>query len=146
MWRGQFYPYNAAGEVVDDDAGVGAAAVVRLPHIVALGATRSKQTQRYVLGGSVTEGGLGVGHASVFLFVGMRGALHPLAHLTADARGRFIYTGRLSVNTTVQFRATARVASRLVMPPHCTAINGWPCVSKTVSAWSKNSRVAVIRQ
>lgn len=141
-WRGQFYPYNAAGEVVDNDAGVGTAAVVRLPHLVTLKATSSKQTHRYFLHGSVKEGGVGVAHASVLLLVGAKGALHPLARVTTSANGSFSYSGRLSATKSLQFRAAAHVGGRRITPAHCSAINGWPCVSKTVSAWGKNSRIA----
>jgi hypothetical protein len=145
VWRGQFYPYTAAGEVVDNAAGVGAAALVRLPHIVALRASYSKHSHRYVLRGSVTERGVGLKHASVRLLIGPKShALHPFARVTTDQRGSFSYSGKLSATHTVHFKATARAASRVISPPHCAALNGWPCLSETVSPWANDSPTIAI--
>lgn len=145
-WRGQFYPYTATGEVVDDGAGVGAAALVRLPHIVALATSYSKRTHRYVLHGSVTASGVGVGRSSVLLFIGTKGhALHSFARVTTDKRGSFTYNGKLSAKNPVRFKANARAAGRVILPPHCPAINNWPCVSETVSLWASDSRTVAVR-
>jgi hypothetical protein len=145
-WRGQFYPYTATGEVVDNAAGVGAAALVRLPHIVALRASYSKRSHRYVLRGSVTESGVDIGHASVRLFIGTRNhALRSFARATTDKSGSFSYSGKLSAKHPVEFKATARAAPRVISPPNCAALNGWPCLTQTVSSWANDSRTIAIR-
>jgi hypothetical protein len=145
-WRGQFYPYTATGEVVDNAAGVGAAALMRLPHVVALAASYSRRSHRYVLSGSVTEGGLRVSQSSVLLSVATKShAFRTFARVKTDKRGSFTYSGKLSARNLVRFRAHAQVAGRVISPPHCPSINGWPCVSETVSWWANDSRAVSVR-
>jgi len=146
VWRAQLYPYTAGGAIVDNAAGVGAAALVRLPHVVTLAASYSGRTHRYVVRGSVTESGRAVGHASIRLSSGTKGrALRPLARVTTDAKGHFSYGGKLSAPTPVRFTASARVAPRVISPPRCAPINGWPCVTETASSWASDSRTVVVR-
>jgi hypothetical protein len=104
--------------------GVGAAALVRLPHTVTLRASYSKRSHRYLLRGSVTESGVGLRHASVRLFIGTRShALHSFARVITDQQGRFSYSGKLSAKRPVRFKATARAADRVISRPHCAALN-----------------------
>jgi hypothetical protein len=146
VWRAQLYPYTAGGEIVDNATGVGAAALVRLPHVVTLAASYSGRTHRYVVHGSVTESGSAVGNAPVRLSSGTKGhALRAFARVTTDAKGRFSFTGKLSAKNPVRFRASARVAARAVSAPRCAPINGWPCTTETASSWAHDSHTVVVR-
>jgi hypothetical protein len=145
VWRGQFYPYTAAGEVVDNDAGVSVAALVTLRHVVAFSASYAPSTHRYVLHGSVTEGGVGVGHASVALYMGAKGnGLHPFARLTTGKKGGFTYSWRSSAKSAIRLKAHARVTARVVAAPHCRKINNTRCVSETLSPWANDSRTIAV--
>lgn len=146
VWRGQFYPYTTTGEIVDNDAGVSVAALVRLRHVVAFSASYASRTHRYLLRGSVTEGGVGVRHASVALYLGAKGNdLHPFARLTTGKKGGFTYSWRSSGKDVIRFKAHARVAARVVAAPHCRKINNTRCVSETLSSWTSDSRTIAIR-
>jgi hypothetical protein len=146
VWRGQFYPYTAAGEIVDNHAGVSVAALVRLRHVVALSASYARNTHRYNLHGSVAEAGVGVRHASVVLYLGAKGHdLRTFARLTTSRKGIFTYSWRSPAKKAIRLKAHARVATRIVAAPHCRKINDTRCVSETLSSWTSDSRTIAIR-
>ena len=150
-WETLFTPYNKGKGTVNAAGTFEARSLVGLPVTVGLGVKYTKKTRKFIASGKLTEGGQGVGEATVTVVRGTSQArLTRIGSPQTTAAGAWSLAGKLAKKKTYFFKASATVPERDATATGCQSplpatVAPGGCVSATLSPWSAASALVRVR-
>jgi hypothetical protein len=152
VWPAFFTPYPNAPAPPNVAGTVQSRAVVQIPGQVSLRVSYNRARNTWRLTGSVTEGGTGVGGATVQIFRGTRAnRLGRILSVRSGGNGTFSASGRLRPRVRTFFRARAVAPNRVNSTVGCSiAVANLPavpggCVAAVFSGFTAQSTVVSVR-